>query len=452
MALGPQAPKAQRPDQRGGKTPRNGRVHSHGTDAHRGHGAVARPQILRAQSRPSDDNKTSGIAGWPSRDKGRLKRPPVGRNTTMSRAEVLTRKRSTTGSLGIACRQRPRTPTPAFQGCPAKARGTKPPGRAAILVFVTGAANSGTPAPGNNRRPGLTGPGFPGKRRKPAVRHAFAGSNAGSSYLMAARRDPRGGPHRRSTGRKRQRRRQQRAVPAEKLRLQGCHITHGQCGKLAGLDRARSLLGARPRDTFAHDDAHLGPNALPRKHSSVRVLTGKACKVACRSFQGKLSDITGASARSSQPARRYRPPREPHNNNGSPGHALEYRRNDLRHPPRHFLSRDCRSVHKRPHRSPFSSEPDPPQLLACSRRLRAPCSKPDTRRNHAPSRHQSGTKNPRSPRARQGPTRHFQGIVIISRKRCAFLKLPRTRSKTGSAPRRASTGTARESQGHRSRT
>lgn len=72
-------------------------------------------------------------------------------------------------------------------------------------------------------------------------------------------------------------RRQQRARASAKLRLQGCHITQGQCGKLAGLDRARSLLGARPRDTVAHDEARLGAS--------------KACKVG--PVQGS-ADITAA--------------------------------------------------------------------------------------------------------------------------------------------------------------
>lgn len=77
----------------------------------------------------------------------------------------------------------------------------------------------------------------------------------------------------------RKRRRQQRARASAKLRLQGCHITQGQCGKLAGLDRARSLLGARPRDTVAHDEARLGAS--------------KACKVG--PVQGS-ADITAAAA------------------------------------------------------------------------------------------------------------------------------------------------------------
>lgn len=249
-------------------------------------------------------------------------------------------------AAGCRC-QRPRTPTPAlyFFSSRLASRGSS---RAAARTLAR-EARTGEPGAGFSRwglfRGASRGPLIsepPGRLQiAAAVRDRSDSSVLPGKATQAARdascaEDPRrargseprswpltswlrdamsvriGGPR----GGSRRRRRRQRAVLAEnKLRLQGCHITQGQCGKLAGLDRARSLLGARPRDTFAHDDgspwSRSSALALLRPRSGGR----KACKVArrkeathtasapflfCFPFQGEHSDITGVPAAASQ--------------------------------------------------------------------------------------------------------------------------------------------------------
>lgn len=133
-----------------------------------------------------------------------------------------------------------------------------------------GCSRGGAPDPRDARAPISRGPGSAANSGRPGNK-----PRALTSWLGVPEAVRMGAPPQR----KRRRRRQQRARASAKLRLQGCHITQGQCGKLAGLDRARSLLGARPRDTVAHDEARLGAS--------------KACKVG--PVQGS-ADITAAAA------------------------------------------------------------------------------------------------------------------------------------------------------------